>query len=144
MNVVPADLRGPFDKLVNLLSGIDVVISAIYFDSLDDEIPLADAAKAAGIKRFVQSALMIVMPPRGIVDFREKVPPYLSPTKITYQLANLSTERGESALHPEDPPSIHLHRRRLVVPTHPPPPTIRLYRSPPLPRAQGPTHRSGW
>ncbi|RWA05231.1 hypothetical protein EKO27_g9877 [Xylaria grammica] len=38
---------------------------------LADEIPLADAAKRAGIKRFVQSAFMIVIPPRGVVDFRE-------------------------------------------------------------------------
>lgn len=86
VKVVPADLRGPSDKLVELLSGIDVVISAIYFDSLDDEIPLANAAKAAGVKRFVQSALMIVIPPKGVVDFREKVAIPL-PLPLT-QLAN--------------------------------------------------------
>ncbi|OJJ82007.1 uncharacterized protein ASPGLDRAFT_68013 [Aspergillus glaucus CBS 516.65] len=72
VKIVPADLREPSDKLVKLLSGIDVVISAIYFDSLDNEIPLANAAKAAGVKRFVQSALMIVIPPKGVVDFHEK------------------------------------------------------------------------
>ncbi|KAM0426092.1 hypothetical protein ACHAPT_008723 [Fusarium lateritium] len=72
VKVVPADLKGPQDTLVSLLSGIDVVISAIYFGSLADEIPLADAAKRAGVKRFVQSALMVVIPPKGVVDFREK------------------------------------------------------------------------
>ncbi|GAW17973.1 hypothetical protein ANO14919_074420 [Xylariales sp. No.14919] len=71
VKVVPADLKGPQDTLVSLLSGIDVLISAIFFGSLADEIPLADAAKRAGIKRFVQSAFMIVIPPRGVVDFRE-------------------------------------------------------------------------
>ncbi|RAH81521.1 NAD(P)-binding protein [Aspergillus japonicus CBS 114.51] len=72
VNIVPADLRGPAAPLIDLLQGIDVVISAIHFDALADEIPLADAAKAAGVQRFVQSALMIVIPPRGVVDFREK------------------------------------------------------------------------
>jgi hypothetical protein len=66
------DLSGPQEKLVQALSGIDVVISAIYFGSLGEEIPLANAAKIAGVKRFVQSAFMIVVPPRGVVDFREK------------------------------------------------------------------------
>lgn len=73
VKVVSADLSGPSDELVGLLTGIDVVISAIYFDNLDEEIPLANAVKAAGVKRFVQSALMIVIPPKGVVDFREKV-----------------------------------------------------------------------
>lgn len=70
--MVSADLKGSQDVLVDLLSGIDVVISAIFFGSLEDEIPLADAAKRAGVKRFVQSAFMVVIPPRGVVDFREK------------------------------------------------------------------------
>ncbi|KAH6953493.1 hypothetical protein DER45DRAFT_587019 [Fusarium avenaceum] len=72
VKVVSADLKGSQDVLVDLLSGIDVVISAIFFGSLEDEIPLADAAKRAGVKRFVQSAFMVVIPPRGVVDFREK------------------------------------------------------------------------
>lgn len=72
MKVVSADLSGPSDELVGLLTGIDVVISAIYFDNLDEEIPLANAAKAAGVKRFVQSALMIVIPPKGRCRFSRK------------------------------------------------------------------------
>jgi hypothetical protein len=79
VKVVRVDLRGPFDKLLELHSGIDVVISTIFFNSLDDEIPLADAAKAAGVKRFAQSALMIVRTPRRVVDFREKVKARLCP-----------------------------------------------------------------
>jgi hypothetical protein len=72
IKVIPADLKGSQDALVSLLSGIDVLISAMFFGSLEDEIPLADAAKRAGVKRFVQSAFMVVIPPRGVVDFREK------------------------------------------------------------------------
>ncbi|OJJ07896.1 hypothetical protein ASPVEDRAFT_142834 [Aspergillus versicolor CBS 583.65] len=72
VEIVPVNLSGPLDKLIEVLSGVDVVISAIFFGSLGDEIPLANAAKAAGVKRFVQSAFMVVIPPRGVVDFREK------------------------------------------------------------------------
>ncbi|PLB43351.1 NAD(P)-binding protein [Aspergillus steynii IBT 23096] len=72
VKIVPADLRGPQDEIVKLLSGIDIVISAIYFGSLADEVLLANAAKIAGVKRFVQSAFMIILPPRGVVDFREQ------------------------------------------------------------------------
>jgi len=75
--------------MVELLAGIDVIISAIYFDSLDEEIPLADAAKAAGVKRFVQSALMIVISPKGVVDFREKVAIPIS--SLLTQAANANT-----------------------------------------------------
>ncbi|OTA92675.1 hypothetical protein M434DRAFT_74189 [Hypoxylon sp. CO27-5] len=72
VKVVPADLNGPQDKLISLLSNIDIVVSAIFYRSLADEIPLANAAKAAGVKRFVPSAFMIIVPPRGVVDFRAK------------------------------------------------------------------------
>ncbi|KAL5355509.1 NAD(P)-binding protein [Aspergillus floccosus] len=72
VRVVAADLNGPQEALVNVLSGMDVVISAIFFGSLGDERPLAEASKKAGVKRFLQSAFMIVVPPRGVVDFREQ------------------------------------------------------------------------
>ncbi|KAL0932189.1 isoflavone reductase family protein [Colletotrichum truncatum] len=78
VTIVPANLNGPQDDLVKVLRGIDVVVSAIAFTSLSDEIPLANASKAAGVKRFVQSALMVVIPPRGVVDFREKKDDILS------------------------------------------------------------------
>ncbi|KAF4832363.1 Isoflavone reductase-like protein [Colletotrichum tropicale] len=72
VKVVPVDLKGPGDDLVKALEGVDVVISAIVFTELGSEIPLANAAKAAGVKRFLQSAFMCVVPPRGVVDFREE------------------------------------------------------------------------
>ncbi|GFG11759.1 NAD(P)-binding protein, partial [Aspergillus udagawae] len=72
VEVVAANLRGPLEKLVDLLSNIEVVISAIYWGSLDDEIPLATAAKAAGVKRFVQSAYNIPVAARGVTHLRDK------------------------------------------------------------------------
>lgn len=73
VKVIPVDLKGPKENLVRALSGVDVVVSAIAFTELDSEIPLANAAKDAGVKRFLQSAMMVVIPPRGVVDFREQV-----------------------------------------------------------------------
>ncbi|KAJ5403158.1 uncharacterized protein N7487_009054 [Penicillium crustosum] len=72
VDIIPVNLSGPLDKITEVLSGIDVVISAIFFGSLGDESPLTNATKAAGVKWFVQSAFMVVVPPRGVVDFCEK------------------------------------------------------------------------
>src|SRR5699024_9426096 len=85
VKVVLADLHGLSNKLVELLSGIDVVISAIYFDSPDDEILLANAAKAAGVTRFIQSALMSVIHRRVLLVFgkRPLYPSYQIPQKLS-------------------------------------------------------------
>ncbi|KFZ02792.1 hypothetical protein V502_11508 [Pseudogymnoascus sp. VKM F-4520 (FW-2644)] len=72
INIVPVDLAGPQEELVKLLSGVDIVISTIFAANLADEIPLADAAKLAGVKRFVPCAFATVAPPKGIMDLREK------------------------------------------------------------------------
>ncbi|KAI7774296.1 uncharacterized protein LA080_008983 [Diaporthe eres] len=72
VKVIPVDLKGSENNLVRALSGVDVVISALVFTGSDSEIPLANAAKAAGVKRFLQSAMMVVIPPRGVVDLREQ------------------------------------------------------------------------
>ncbi len=48
-----ADLHGPEAELVKILTGIDVVISTIGPLAFNDEIPLANAAKAAGVQRFI-------------------------------------------------------------------------------------------
>lgn len=64
-------MKASQDELIKLLSGIDIIISAIYFASLADEVPLGTAAKIAEVKRFVQSTFIIVLPPRGGVEFRD-------------------------------------------------------------------------
>lgn len=91
--VIPVDLKGSEDSLVRALSGVDVVVSAIKFTELDSEIPLANAAKAAGVKRFLQSAMMVVIPPRGVVDLREQVGRPLIPFLTTWlRLTGLQKE----------------------------------------------------
>ncbi|KAH7494861.1 hypothetical protein FOMA001_g69 [Fusarium oxysporum f. sp. matthiolae] len=69
--IFPVDLRGPHDKLVAALTGIDVVISAIHYESLDDEIPLSNAAKAAGAKRYVPCSFATIAP-WGIMKLHDK------------------------------------------------------------------------
>ncbi|KAK7423063.1 hypothetical protein QQZ08_009230 [Neonectria magnoliae] len=70
VNVVSADLQGPQESLVRILKGIDVVISTIHYQALGDEIPLATAAKAAGVKRYVPCFFATVAP-KGIMHLRD-------------------------------------------------------------------------
>ncbi|KAH7200653.1 isoflavone reductase [Fusarium oxysporum] len=71
INVVAGDIRGPQDELVHLLTGAHVVISAVTATALADQIPLADAAKKAGVGRFVPCSFATVAPPRGVMKLRE-------------------------------------------------------------------------
>ncbi|KAL1599830.1 hypothetical protein SLS60_007635 [Paraconiothyrium brasiliense] len=71
--ILPLDLAGPEDAIVNVLVGIDVVISTIYGGSVMDEIPLINAAKAAGVKRYLPCFFATVAPPKGALLLREMV-----------------------------------------------------------------------
>lgn len=73
--MVPADLSAPEDELSRLLHGIDSVISAISATSLLMQIPLINAAQAAGVKRFLPCCFATVMPPEGILKLRDTVCP---------------------------------------------------------------------
>lgn len=70
VKIAVADLQGGSAELVQLLQGIDIVISAIAMP-FTDQIPLIDAAKEAGVKRFVPCSWQPVMPARGILDVRD-------------------------------------------------------------------------
>jgi hypothetical protein len=72
IKIVPIDIGRSHDELVATLTGIDTVISAIHFQSLDDEIPLSNAAKRAGVKRYVP-CFFATIAPRGIMDARDRV-----------------------------------------------------------------------
>jgi uncharacterized protein YbjT (DUF2867 family) len=73
VRVVAADLRGPEDDLVGLLRGADVVISTIVASALLDQIPLANAAKKAGVGRFIPCTFATACPPTGVMKLRELV-----------------------------------------------------------------------
>ncbi|KAF4446119.1 hypothetical protein F53441_10208 [Fusarium austroafricanum] len=72
IKVVPADLSAPEDELAKLLHGIDTVISAISAAGLSAQIPLANAAKVAGVKRFLPCCYGPAMPPEGILGVIKK------------------------------------------------------------------------
>lgn len=58
--------------LVRFLIGIDVVISATFFMNLGEQIPLVDAAQAAGVGRFIPCNFQTVAP-RGVMALSDAV-----------------------------------------------------------------------
>jgi hypothetical protein len=60
-------------QLAIILAGIDTVISTIGAGAWLDQIPLADAAKKAGVQRFVTCAFITVCPPGGVMWIRDQV-----------------------------------------------------------------------
>lgn len=83
VKIVAIDLRGSQDELVAALRGIDVVISAIYYQALGDEIPIATAAKEAGVKRYVPCFFATVAP-RGVMKARDMVCTSKAASTLTY------------------------------------------------------------
>ncbi|KAL2013598.1 hypothetical protein VTN00DRAFT_1123 [Thermoascus crustaceus] len=66
------DLRAPEPELLNALSGIDVVVCSVGPADQPDQIPLARAAKKAGVKRFVPCGFITVAPPGGVMWLRDQ------------------------------------------------------------------------
>jgi hypothetical protein len=52
---------------------MDTVISAISASGLSAQISLANAAKVAGVKRFLPCCYSTVIPPGGILGLRDTV-----------------------------------------------------------------------
>ncbi|KAF3806761.1 Isoeugenol synthase 1, partial [Colletotrichum gloeosporioides] len=73
VKVIPVELTGSEDALVEALANIDVVISTVSVASFKDQVPLARAAKKAGVKRFVPSEFAMVIPPKGVHDLQDMV-----------------------------------------------------------------------
>ncbi|KAI1454353.1 NAD(P)-binding protein [Annulohypoxylon moriforme] len=87
VNIVAVDLAGPEEEIVKALVGIDVVISAIYGGSVLSEIPLANAAKAAGVQRYIPCFFATVVPPKGVLqlrDLKEDVLNHIKKIKLPY------------------------------------------------------------
>ncbi|KPM42915.1 hypothetical protein AK830_g3606 [Neonectria ditissima] len=71
IKVVAADLEGSEDEVAKLLQGIDVVIACVNPKGMLAQIPLANACKAAGVKRFVPCFFATIAPPKGILRLRD-------------------------------------------------------------------------
>lgn len=59
--------------LVDSLRGVDTVIVAISPYDYRVQIPLATAAKEAGVQRFVPSSFTSVAPAGGVLGLRDEV-----------------------------------------------------------------------
>ncbi|KAF4776372.1 isoflavone reductase [Colletotrichum scovillei] len=84
VKIASVDLSGPEDEIANQLTGHEVVVSAIVADKLLDQIPLANAAKKAGVKRFVPCFFGTVMPGRGMLWFRDQKEDVLNHIQTIY------------------------------------------------------------
>ncbi|KAI2895243.1 hypothetical protein CBS63078_4258 [Aspergillus niger] len=71
VQIVGYDLNGPREVLVHQLKKIDVLISCITWEHLESQNPWIEAAKEAGVKRFVPSE-WVGPAPRGIIDIKDK------------------------------------------------------------------------
>ncbi|KAJ6007531.1 hypothetical protein N7540_011507 [Penicillium herquei] len=66
------DLKAPEEQLIEALAGIEVVISCVGPAEQQDQIPLAKAAKAVGVKRFIPCGFITVAPPGGVMWLRDE------------------------------------------------------------------------
>ncbi|KAF5965987.1 hypothetical protein FBULB1_11914 [Fusarium bulbicola] len=95
INVVAADLSGPEDELARVLDGIAALISAISATGLLEQIPLINAAQAAGVKRFLPCCFALIMPPAGILKLRdimrkkEQVINHVKKVKLPYTIVDV-------------------------------------------------------
>lgn len=67
------DTNDDVDSLVAIFKDIDVCISAIDASSQLAQLNLVDAAKKAGVKRFVPCAFITVAPAKGVMYLRDQV-----------------------------------------------------------------------
>ncbi|KAH8893547.1 NAD(P)-binding protein [Thozetella sp. PMI_491] len=73
VKLVATDLDGPEEELVKSLAGNDVLISALNPSAFAAQIPLANAAKLAHVRRFIPCSFATVGPPRGKEDIFDHV-----------------------------------------------------------------------
>ncbi|KAJ4169150.1 hypothetical protein NW754_011084 [Fusarium falciforme] len=76
VKIATIDLNDAVEVIAKSLESIDVVIAAVPPHVIETQIPLARAAKLAGVKRFVPSSFAMALAPGGlstVQDSREKV-----------------------------------------------------------------------
>jgi hypothetical protein len=76
------DLKVSTEEVAKCLAGQEVIIPAISIPATGEQIPLASAAKLAGVKRFMPCFYAPVAPPKGAVVLRDTVSHCQSPTSI--------------------------------------------------------------
>ncbi|KAF8861317.1 isoflavone reductase family protein [Acephala macrosclerotiorum] len=79
-------------QLTDILTGTDTVISAIGPAAQTEQIPLADAAKKAGVKRFVPCGWTIVCPPGNVMwirDHKEEIYQHIRKLGLPYTIIDV-------------------------------------------------------
>jgi uncharacterized protein YbjT (DUF2867 family) len=72
LTIRPFSMTSPHETLVSSLKGVDILISCMSgAEEQLQQIPLATAAKEAGVSRFLPSAWLPVIPPGGVHIFRD-------------------------------------------------------------------------
>lgn len=110
-------LTGSHEDLVKALQGVDVVVSAIGPAEQLEQIPLATAAKEAGVKRFIPCGFITVSPPGGIMALRDAKEVVYNHIRQLYLVINrLYRLHSKRLLLTLTSSAIHFPGRRLVVP----------------------------
>ncbi|KAF5247417.1 hypothetical protein FAUST_835 [Fusarium austroamericanum] len=92
VSVVPINIEHNHDELVKTLTGQDVVISGVAPFSTAPEIALANAAKEAGVKRFIPSGFGPSCPPTGVLilrDFKEIIISHVKKIYLPYTIIDV-------------------------------------------------------
>ncbi|KAL1867027.1 hypothetical protein Plec18167_008818 [Paecilomyces lecythidis] len=72
VKVRQCDMTASEEELLEALKDIDIVISTVGPSDQLEQIPLAKAAKKAGVKRFVPCGFIPVTPPGGVMWLRDQ------------------------------------------------------------------------
>ncbi|KAL2830659.1 hypothetical protein BJY01DRAFT_240331 [Aspergillus pseudoustus] len=92
VHIRKCDLKSSEDELEKVLQGVDVVISCVGSAEQQDQIPLANAAKKAGVKRFIPCGFITVAPPGGIMwlrDEKETVYNHIKQLRLPYTIIDV-------------------------------------------------------
>ncbi|KAL4734055.1 hypothetical protein BDV11DRAFT_66688 [Aspergillus similis] len=92
VHIRKCDLKSSEEELEKALSDIDVVISCVGSAEQQDQIPIANAAKKAGVKRFIPCGFITVAPPGGIMwlrDEKEAVYNHIKQLRLPYTIIDI-------------------------------------------------------
>lgn len=93
VSIQPFSITSPHATLVSDLTGIDILICCISgVEEMLQQIPLADAAKEAGVQRFIPSAWLPIIPPGGVHIFRdlkEQVYAHIKSISLPYTIVDV-------------------------------------------------------
>lgn len=72
LKVLVGDIQASTEDLASLISGNDIIISAIGATAQDLQMKLVDAATEAGVKRFIPCGFITISPPTAMTIRKQK------------------------------------------------------------------------